>query len=82
MKGFINFQNKTNERFRQCLGRYLNLVNKSPAKIRNVNNEFKNQFNVKVKNFMFMKKAMQKQKNKIIFPLIYLIIFFFYSGFL
>ena len=78
MKGFINFQNKTNEWFRQCLGRYLNLVNKSLAKIRNVNNEFKNQFNFKVKNFMFMKKAMQKNKNKKIFPLNYLVIFFFF----
>ena len=35
MTGLINIYNKDNRCFRWCLVRYLNPVNKNPAKIRN-----------------------------------------------
>ena len=43
MKGLINTQNKDNECFRWCFVRYLNLVNKNLAKIRNVDKKFAKQ---------------------------------------
>ena len=40
MKGLINIQNEDNECFSWWLVRFLNLVNKNPAKIRNVTKIF------------------------------------------
>ena len=40
MKGLINSQHYDNECFRQRLVRYLNPINKNPAKITNADNEF------------------------------------------
>ena len=45
MKGLINVQNEDNEYFKWCLVRYLNPVNKIPAKIINVDREFAKQVN-------------------------------------
>ena len=47
MKGLINIQNEDNKCFRWCLVRYLNLVNKKPAKNRNVDKEFAKKPNFK-----------------------------------
>ena len=47
MKGLISIQHKDNECFRWCLVRYLNTVNKSPAKITNVGKEFAKQLDFK-----------------------------------
>ena len=45
MRRLINNKNDDNECFRWCLVRYLNHVNKSPAKIRNIDREiFENHF--------------------------------------
>ena len=40
MKRMINNQNNDKECFRQCLVRYLNLVDKNPVMIRNIDREF------------------------------------------
>ena len=45
MKGLINSQHYDNECFRQRLVRYLNPINKNPAKITNADNEFAKQLN-------------------------------------
>ena len=45
MKGLNKIQNKNNKFFRECIARYLNPVNKNPAKIRNVEKEFKKHLN-------------------------------------
>ena len=53
--------------------RYLNLVNKNPAKIRNVDKEFAKQFCFRSINFLFLKRSMLKCKNKTIFSSMYLV---------
>ena len=73
MKGQINVQNEDNEWFRWCLVKWLNTVNKKPAKIRNVAKEFSKQRNYKGVKFTVHKKTMEKQKNKIMFSLMYLV---------
>ena len=45
MKRLINIQNEDNECFRWCLVRYLNTVNKNPAKIKKTDKEFAKQLN-------------------------------------
>ena len=40
IRALINIQNDDNWCFRWCLGRYLNLLNKNPAKIKNYDREF------------------------------------------
>ena len=43
MRELINIKSNNNECFRWCLVRYLNPVNKNPAKIRNNDREFSKQ---------------------------------------
>ena len=60
MKGLINIQNEDNECFRWCLVTYLNPVNENPAKIKNVDEEYAKQSDLKGSNFLFIKKVMLK----------------------
>ena len=46
--------------------------NKITAKIRSINKEFVNKLDFKSIKFPFQKETNQKQKNKIIYPLMYL----------
>ena len=60
MKGLINIQNKDNECLNRCLVRYLNPVNKHPAKIKHVDKEFSKQLNLKGIKFSVHKKDYAK----------------------
>ena len=60
MKRLINFRNKDNECCKWCLVRYLNLVIKNLAKIRNVQKEFAKQVDSKGVEFPFYKKDYAK----------------------
>ena len=55
MKGLINIQNEDNKCFRGCLFKHLNSVNKNISYL--IKNQQKK--NLKVWNFVFIKKAMQ-----------------------
>ena len=57
MKGLIKIQNEDNERFRWCLVRFLNPVNKIPSKIRNLDTKFAKQLDFKGVKFHDHKKA-------------------------
>ena len=75
MKGLINIQVKDNECFRWCLVRYLNHVSKNPTKIGNFDKEFAKKHNFKGMRFPVHKKILCKtQKNKMIFPLVCLVL--------
>ena len=66
MKRLINIQNEDNECFRLCLLRYLNPVNKNPAKVINVDKEFAKQLNFKDMKFLAHEKdyvKIEKQNN-------------------
>ena len=61
-----SIQNKDNGCFRWCLVRYLNLVNKTPAKIKNVDKEFAKELDFNGVKFPVLKKdygKMEKQNN-------------------
>ena len=56
MKGLINIQNEDNQSFRWFLVKYLNPLNKNPAKIRNIDKEFAMQLTYKDVKFPVHKK--------------------------
>ena len=56
MKGLINIQNEDNECFSWWLVRFLNPVNKNPAKIRNVTKIFAKQLNLNGIKFCVLNK--------------------------
>ena len=60
VKGLINIRNEDNERFKWHLARYLNPVNKKPAKITNFDNEFAKQIHFKDVKFPVLKKYYAK----------------------
>ena len=75
MKGLINIRNEDNQWYRLCLVRYLNSVNKNPPNIRIADNQFAKPLDLKdVKFHVHKKRLTLKQKSKIIFPLMYLVI--------
>ena len=62
MEGSINIQNEDNECLRRRSVRYLNPVNKNPAKIKNVDEKYARQFVFKDVKFLIHKKGSAKTK--------------------
>ena len=64
MKRLINIQNEDIEKFRWYLVRYLNLLNKKSAKLRNVDREFVKQLNFECVKYPVHKKLCRYRKEK------------------
>ena len=74
MRVLINIQSNDNECFRWCLVKQVNPTNKYPSKIRHDDRKLAKQLNLKGAKFPFHKNTMQTLKNKIIFPLLCLVL--------